>query len=141
MNIEPVKEIRRLQFSFPLPESQSIYQHKPVQFLSHLLGHEGEGRLLALLKEKGWAEGLSSGRSLSTKNENLLVVQVQLTRSGLLHVDHITQALLRYIDLLKQQALPDYLYSDQQQLSELMFPSQEQARLTDNVIRDRKSVV
>src|SRR5690554_3363973 len=135
MNIEPVKEIRRLQFSFPLPESQSIYQHKPVQFLSHLLGHEGEGSLLALLKEKGWAEGLSSGRSLSTKNENLLVVQVQLTRSGLLHVDHITQALLHYIDLLKEQALPDYLYSEQQQLSELMFRFQEQARLTDNVIR------
>lgn len=135
MNIEPVKEIRRLQFSFPLPESQSIYQHKPVQFLSHLLGHEGEGSLLALLKEKGWAEGLSSGRSLSTKNENLLVVQVQLTRSGLLHVDHITQALLHYMDLLKEQALPDYLYSEQQQLSELMFRFQEQARLTDNVIR------
>ncbi len=135
MNIEPVKEIRRLQFSFPLPESQSIYQHKPVQFLSHLLGHEGEGSLLALLKENGWAEGLSSGLSLSTKNESLLVVQVQLTRSGLLHTDHITQALLHYIDLLKAQTLPAYLYNEQQQLSELMFRFQEQNRLTDKVIR------
>src|SRR5690554_7035979 len=35
----------------------------------------------------------------------------------------------------KEQALPDYLYSEQQQLSELMFRFQEQARLTDNVIR------
>lgn len=135
MNIEPVKEIRRLQFSFPLPESQSNYQQKPVQFLSHLLGHEGEGSLLALFKEKGWAEGLSSGRSLSTQGENLLVVQVQLTRSGLLHIDHITQALLHYINLLKEQTLPAYLYSEQQQLSELMFRFQEQSRLTDNVIR------
>lgn len=135
MNIEPIKEIRRLQFSFPLPESQSIYQHKPVQFLSHLLGHEGEGSLLALLKEKGWAEGLSAGRSLSTKSENLLVVQVQLTRTGLLHIDHITQALLHYIELLKSETLPAYLYNEQQQLSELMFRFQEQSRLTDNVIR------
>lgn len=135
MKIEPVKEIRRLQFSFPLPETHSNYQHKPVQFLSHLLGHEGEGSLLALFKEKGWAEGLNSGRSLSTKGENLLVVQVQLTRSGLLHVDHITQALLHYIDLLKEQRLPDYLYNEQKQLSELKFRFQEQSRLTDKVIR------
>lgn len=135
MNIEPVKEIRRVQFSFPLPESQSNYQQKPVQLLSHLLGHEGEGSLLALLKEKGWAEGLSAGRSLSTESENLLVVQVQLTRSGLLHVDHITQALLHYIDLMKEQSLPAYLFSEQQQLSELMFRFQEQSRLTDYVIR------
>lgn len=135
MNIEPVKEIRRIQFSFPLPESQSNYQQKPVQFLSHLLGHEGEGSLLALLKEKGWAEGLSAGRSIGSKSDNLLVVQVQLTRAGLLHIDHITQALLHYIDLLKEQPIPAYLYSEQQQLSELMFRFQEQSRLTDYVIR------
>ncbi len=135
MNIEPVKEIRRLKFSFPLPESRTNYMHKPVQFLSHLLGHEGEGSILALLKEKGWAEGLSAGPALSTDNESLLVVQVQLTRLGLLHVDHITQVVLHYIDLLKNNPLPDYLYNEQKLLSELMFRFQEQTRLTDYVIR------
>lgn len=135
MNIEPVKEIRRLQFSFPLPESRTLYPARPVQVLSHLIGHEGEGSLLAFLKEKGWAESLSAGRSLSTASENLLVVQIQLTREGLAHIDPITQALLHYIELLKAKPLPDYIAAEQQQLNELAFRFQEQSRLTDFVVR------
>jgi secreted Zn-dependent insulinase-like peptidase len=69
MTIEPVKEIRRLQFTFPMPETQTHYDVKPVQVLSNLIGHEGEGSLLAFLKQQGWAEGLSAGRSLSTHSE------------------------------------------------------------------------
>lgn len=135
MNIEPIKEIRRLQFSFPLPESRSLYPAKPVQVLSNLLGHEGEGSLLAFLKQKGWAEGLSAGRSIGSDSENLLVVQIQLTRQGLAHIDPITQALLHYIDLIKQQPLPDYLVKEQQQLNELAYRFKEQSRLTDLVVR------
>lgn len=135
LNIEPVKEIRRLQFTFPMPETQSNYAVKPVQLLTHLLGHEGEGSLLAYLKEQGWAEGLSAGRSLSTHSESNLVVQIQLTRAGLLQTDRITQALLHYIGLLQQQPLPDYLLTEQHQLSDLMFRFQEHSRLSDYVVR------
>ncbi len=135
MDIEPVKEIRRLQFTFPLPESRSVYRYKPVQLLSSLIGHEGEGSLLAFLKEKGWAEGLSAGRSMSTEFETTLVVQVQLTRAGLLHIDNITQALMHYIGLIRQQPLPQYLLTEQQQLSDLSFRFQEQSRLSDYVVR------
>ena len=135
MTIEPVKEIRRLQFTFPMPETQTHYDVKPVQVLSNLIGHEGEGSLLAFLKQQGWAEGLSAGRSLSTHSETTLVVQIQLTRAGLLQTDRITQALLHYIDLLKQQPLPQYLLTEQQQLSDLMFRFQEQTRLSDYVVR------
>lgn len=135
MNIEPVKEIRRLQFTFPMPETRSLYAYKPVQILSNLIGHEGEGSLLAFLKEKGWAEGLSAGRSLSTQDETTLVVQIQLTKLGLLYTENITQALMHYIDLLKQQPLPQYLLTEQQQLSDLSFRFQEQSRISDYVVR------
>lgn len=135
MNIEPVKEIRRLQFTFPMPETQSKYRVKPVQVLSNLIGHEGEGSLLAFLKEKGWAEGLSAGRSISTADATTLVIQVQLTRAGLLHVDNITQALMYYIDLLKEKPLPQYLLTEQQQLSDLSFRFQEQTNLSDYAVR------
>lgn len=135
MNIEPVKEIRRLQFTFPMPEARSLYRYKPVQVLSSLIGHEGEGSLLAFLKEKGWAEGLSAGRSMGTEFETTLVVQIQLTRLGLLHTENITQALMHYIGLIRQQPLPQYLLTEQQQLSDLSFRFQEQSRLSDYVVR------
>lgn len=135
VNIEPVKEIRRLQFTFPMPETQSLYQYKPLQLLSNLIGHEGEGSILALLKEKGWAEGLSAGRSISTRFESNLVVQIELTRSGLLHVDNITQILEHYVDLLKAQPIPAYLMTEQQQLSEMSFRFQQHGRLSDYAVR------
>ena len=135
MNIEPVKEIRRLQFTFAMPETRSVYQYKPVQVISSLIGHEGEGSLLAFLKEKGWAEGLSAGRSMGTEFETTLVVQIRLTKLGLLHVDNITQALMHYIDLIKSAPIPDYIFTEQQQLSELSFRFQEHGRLSDYVVR------
>ena len=134
LNIEPVKEIRQLQFSFPMPESRSLFPAKPVEMLSHLLGHEGEGSLLAFLKQRGWAEGLSAGNALNTHHENLLTVRIELTRLGLMQQDRITQALLHYIDLIKAHPLPEYLLKEQQQLNELAFQFSEQSRLTDYVV-------
>ncbi|MFC3679523.1 insulinase family protein [Bacterioplanoides pacificum] len=135
LNVEPVKEIRRLQFTFPVPASKHLYQYKPIQVITSLIGHEGEGSLLAYLKQKGWAEGLSAGRSLATDNETTIVVQVSLTRNGLLHTDQITQALMHYIKLIKQAPLPDYLITEQATMSELSFRFQEQSRLSDYVVR------
>lgn len=135
VNIVPEKEIRRLQLTFALPESLSLYQYKPLQLISSLLGHEGNGSVLALLKQKGWAESLSAGRSLSTPFESSLVVQVDLTKRGLLHTDEITQAILYYIDLMKQQPLPDYLLTEQQQLSDMAFRFQEHGRISDYAVR------
>tara|TARA_R110000868_G_scaffold139869_1_gene355048 strand:+ start:4564 stop:7446 length:2883 start_codon:yes stop_codon:yes gene_type:complete len=135
INIEPVKEIRRLQFTFPMPETLSLYQYKPLQLLSNLLGHEGEGSILALLKEKGWAEGLSAGRSISTRFESNLVIQIELTRAGLLHVENITQILELYFALLKDQPIPTYLMTEQEQLSEMSFRFQQHGSLSDYAVR------
>ena len=135
VNIVPVKEIRRLQLTFAMPESLSLYQYKPLSLLGSLLGHEGEGSVLAFLKEKGWAESLSAGRSLSTQFESSMVIQIGLTRSGLLHVDQITQAVLHYMELLKQQPLPDYLLVEQQQLSDMAFRFMEHGRISDYVVQ------
>lgn len=135
MNIEPIKEIRRLQFTFPMPPSKTLYAFKPIQVISNLIGHEGEGSLLALLKEKGWAESLSAGRSLASDYETTLVVQVSLTKKGLQHTEQITRALMHYINLMTAAPLPDYLITEQAQLSELGFRFQEQSRLSDYVVR------
>jgi secreted Zn-dependent insulinase-like peptidase len=135
MNIEPVKELRRLQFTFPMPAATSLYEFKPIQVLSNLIGHEGEGSLLAYLKEKGWAEGLSAGQRISTEFESTLTVQIQLTRLGLAHTEEITAALQHYIELMKQQSLPDYLLQEQHQLGEMAFRFQEQSRLSDYAVQ------
>ncbi len=125
MVIEPVKEMRQLRFSFPLPEVESHYANKPAGLLSHLLGHEGEGSVLALLKAKGWAESLNAGVSLSTEHASALTLTIGLTRAGADNVDGITKIILSYIDLLKQKPLPEYLKHELQLLNDMNFRYQE----------------
>jgi len=144
LQIEPIKELRQLKLSFPMPESLSLYQYKPLQIISHLLGHEGEGSLLALFKKRGWAEGLSAGRGVSTPWESTLTVNVQLTLVGLFRIDEITAAVFAYIELvqegLQDKAFIERIYDEQHQLSELAFTNQEKSkaghfavRLTNNL--------
>ncbi|CAG9106501.1 unnamed protein product [Plutella xylostella] len=50
----PVKDLRSLSIDFPVPDSTAHYKSAPGHYLSHLLGHEGPGSLLAALKARGW---------------------------------------------------------------------------------------
>jgi insulysin len=56
-----VKDLRILQLIWPLPEELTHFKKKPIHYLSHLLGHEGPGSVLSLLKKKGWANALVAG--------------------------------------------------------------------------------
>jgi insulysin len=42
---------------------EEFYESHPSRYLSHLIGHEGPGSILALIKAKGWANGLGAGGS------------------------------------------------------------------------------
>ena len=53
------------------------------RYLSHLVGHEGSGSLLSLLKVKGWANGLSAGPYESATDWSVFMVLVECTKTGL----------------------------------------------------------
>lgn len=56
--IVPIKDIRNLYVTFPIPDLQQYYKSNPGHYLGHLIGHEGPGSLLSELKSKGkclWA--------------------------------------------------------------------------------------
>ncbi|MFT6189178.1 MAG: secreted Zn-dependent insulinase-like peptidase [Oleispira sp.] len=139
LQIEPIKELRQLKLAFPMPESLSLYQHKPLHIINHLLGHEGEGSLLALFKKRGWAEGLSAGQGVSTPWESTLSINIQLTLVGLFRIDEITEAVFAYIELV-QQGLQDTvfierLYAEQRQLADLAFANQEKSKASHFAVR------
>jgi nardilysin len=62
LHISPaVKEGHTLTLAWCLPPLGHKYRSKAEDYLAHLLGHEGAGSLLAGLKARGWATGLSAG--------------------------------------------------------------------------------
>ena len=56
-----VREHHYVIVTFQLPPLQHTYGRKAEEYLSHLVGHEGEGSLLAALKARNWATELCAG--------------------------------------------------------------------------------
>ncbi|KAI9913798.1 hypothetical protein PsorP6_005325 [Peronosclerospora sorghi] len=58
VQVYPVKDLRIIDLSWPLPSLHGDYLTKPTKILSHLIGHEGAGSILSYLKAQEWANGL-----------------------------------------------------------------------------------
>lgn len=59
IKIVPIKDIKELIIEFPIPDyHEKHYRTQPVHYVSHLIGHEGEGSILSELKSKSWVNGM-----------------------------------------------------------------------------------
>lgn len=133
INVNPVKDVKKLILSFPLPEMQKYYRSKPLSYFAHLLGYEGTGSLLLALKEKEWINSLSAGGGASGSNYREFNISMQLTDSGLLHIDDIIQAVFNYIRLIDTEGFQSWRYEEKQAVMESAFQFQETSRPLDTV--------
>ena len=85
--VPAVRQAHNLVVTFQLPSQSGRYLAKADEYLSCLVGHEGRGSLLSLLKAKGWALALSAGVPEGGFERNtalyLFDVTVTLTEAGL----------------------------------------------------------
>jgi insulysin len=121
VNIIPVKDQRNLSLSFPVPPVDKHLRSKPTHYISHLLGHEGKGSLLSLLKEKGWGDGLNSGLGIRHPNNASMNVSVKLTPAGLEHVNEVVASIFRYIDMMRASPVPEWTFDEQRKIAEMHF--------------------
>ena len=101
----PVKELRIVELTWPTPCMLAQYWKGPDRYISNLLGHEGPGSVLALLKELGWANELSAGLTLDNSTFGFFKVHVDCTAVGITKVYEICAVIFQYIQLL---SLNDY---------------------------------
>ena len=83
----PIKDTRALTVGWALPEQKSDWRGKACSYLSHLLGHEGPGSVLSLVKRHGLAEGLNAGISEDESGFACFGVTVELSEAGLARVE------------------------------------------------------
>jgi insulysin len=81
--VEPVRDTRGLEITFPFPDQRQFYKSKPGSYLAHFLGHEGPGSILSYLKRKGWVNNLRSGAQNGSSGFELFKITVDLTEDGL----------------------------------------------------------
>jgi secreted Zn-dependent insulinase-like peptidase len=121
LDVVPEREQYALSFSFPIPAQRPLWRSKPAGHVAHLLGHEGETSLLAELKRRGWAQGLSAGTGFDHETGATLDVRIQLTAEGAAHSDAIAALLFQAIDVVSTRGVEEWLFRENARLAEIGF--------------------
>lgn len=122
---QTLKDGQQVRFLFPIPDPLGDYAQKPTQLLSHLLGDEGEGSVLAALRDAGLAEGLSAGVGRSDGEHALFNVAISLTPEGAKRLDDIQATLFAAIDNIAAGGVETWRYDEQARLQEQAFRFQQ----------------
>ncbi|MCJ1310738.1 Insulinase (Peptidase M16) [Agyrium rufum] len=118
---KPVMDSRTLDISFPYQDEESLYKTHPSRYISHLIGHEGPGSILAYIKAKGWANGLSAGDSPVGPGTAFFTISVRLTPEGLKQYEEIVQIVFQYIALLKDAPPQKWIVDEVKGMAEVDF--------------------
>lgn len=121
VDIVPEKELRRLSLLFPMPYASEDYPYKPLPYINHLLGHEGEGSLLSLLKDLGWGEAIRVGPRHRDRHDQLLEIAIDLTELGVRAADQIVALVFHNIEQTRSRGMNEWRYRELQRMAEYDF--------------------
>lgn len=123
--VVPVENTHKLYITWPLPPLQKYYRTKPLEYISNLLNHEGEGSIYSYLKNRMWAVELLGGNSGEGYDMNTtwtrLDVCITLTDEGFKHWSQVVQVIFQYIDLMKREGPQEWFYDELRVIEETKF--------------------
>lgn len=125
MKVSSIKEMHNLNLVFPVASIREHYNKKPLRFLSATLGHEGQGSLLDILKQRGLAKGLSSGPGLDYKDSATLSVSISLTPEGFNQYQEVADLTFQYLRLIQAQGVESWIFDEEQSISKISFRFRE----------------
>jgi secreted Zn-dependent insulinase-like peptidase len=133
ISVKPVKNDQQLIISFAMPSIDKFYRQKPESIIAYLIGHEGPGSILSLLKSKQWALALTAGSGINGSNFKDFNISISLSELGEKNIKSIISMIFSYLNLLKQAPLNIQYYQEKKALAELSFTYQEKLSPLDSV--------
>uniref|UniRef100_A0ACD5WJT1 Uncharacterized protein n=1 Tax=Avena sativa TaxID=4498 RepID=A0ACD5WJT1_AVESA len=121
----PITEGDYLKISWPVTPGIQFYKEGPCRYLGHLIGHEGEGSIFHIIKELGWAMDLSAGSGSDSTEYSFFSVSMRLTDSGHEHMEDIIGLVFKYLHLLKEDGIHEWIFDELVSVSETEFHYQD----------------
>lgn len=100
--IVPVKNMRSLELEWILPATHHQWATQPARLIAHCCAHEAEGSLAYLLKQRSLVNELTSGTPEQNSSYSLMQIHMELTESGLKHVEYIITLTFCYLHMLRR---------------------------------------
>jgi len=123
--VVPVKDVRALELLWTVPPFHTVYRTKPSNYVSHLLGHEGQGSLLSELKARGWADGLVAGVGKPTLHWEAFEVSVVLTEAGAAAANDVIEAVYGYLELVRERGVERWIHDEAAALADMAWRFKE----------------
>uniref|UniRef100_A0A8B9L818 Nardilysin a (N-arginine dibasic convertase) n=1 Tax=Astyanax mexicanus TaxID=7994 RepID=A0A8B9L818_ASTMX len=100
----PVRKVHALTITWALPPQEKHYRVKPLHYIAWLIGHEGAGSILSLLRRKCWAVALFGGNSETGFDQNatysIFSISITLTDEGFQNFYQVAHLVFQYLKML-----------------------------------------
>ena len=116
----PIADINTLYIVWQLPNMDKYFKNKPVEYITKLLGQESNGSIYNILKSKGLGDSIFAGLYYSDDSVYLLMISVELTDKGYIHIPMIVDIIYNYIDIIKQ-SIQSWIYDEMKNIHEIIF--------------------
>ncbi|XP_054645648.1 nardilysin-like [Dunckerocampus dactyliophorus] len=128
--VVPVRKVHALTISWAVPPQGKHYRVKPLHYISWLIGHEGSGSILSLLRKKCWALALFGGNSETGFDQNttysIFSVSITLTDEGYQNYYQVVDLVFQYLKMLQTLGPQQRIYEEIQKIEANEFHYQEQ---------------
>lgn len=127
VHYKPINDICTLRLFVSVPYLKPYWRSQPGPFLSHFLGHEGPGSILAHLRRRDWCFNAAASVFGGSVGFDFLHLNFFLTPQGLLHWGEVVASVFDYAELMRELVeqndgtFPQWMFDEQKQLSELSF--------------------
>lgn len=132
---QTVRNMRTLELLFPIADQDPMFASRPGHFITHFLGHEGEGSILSHLRKLGWADSLSAGAGSGASGFDFFKISLQLTAAGLAKHEEVVKIVFQYIELLRSTPPLEWAFKEQSMLNEIGFRFVEKGKPSSYVVQ------
>lgn len=137
--VQPVKKVNNVSLTWALPSLLHEYRTKPLEYISYVVGHEGNGSILAYLRDRSWALGLVAGNEGTGFHHNticsLFNITISLTEEGLKNVEEVITAVFSFLAMVKKTGPVKSIFDEIQLVADNNFRWCEEESPLDYVER------
>uniref|UniRef100_A0A673LZS3 Nardilysin-like n=1 Tax=Sinocyclocheilus rhinocerous TaxID=307959 RepID=A0A673LZS3_9TELE len=128
--VVPVRKVHALTITWALPPQEKHYRVKPLHYIAWLIGHEGTGSILSMLRRKCWALALFGGNSETGFDQNttysIFSISITLTDEGFQNFYEVAHLVFQYLKMLQTLGPQQRIYEEIQKIEANEFHYQEQ---------------
>ncbi len=119
-----LKDTYALKLIFTTENLDPLWKSKPHEIMTYLLGHEGEGSLLAKLKKENLATALNAGHT-NYPFAGRFTFHITLSEDGYKNVDKVIKYFFSYMTMLKSNHYDNYIFNEIQTIKNYDFRFKE----------------